>query len=818
MLCLTDPQFPIYLWDQLIPQCQITLNMLRRARTNPKLSEYQALEGTFDFNATPLAPPGTRTLIFNSPSKRASWETHGENAWYVGPALEHYRCMRFFVPSHNSFRISGTAKFYPTHCKMPSISPSQMVHITAENLIEAIKNPNPSFPIKTTKHHIEALEKLSAIFQEIASGKNNSKGANNPINTSSNPTAKKTLEKQPRRHTLTTRNNKPVDNATVPHNQVRINTIPKTSTPSPPPREKTITAHIIPDSSSPPPKGNIHVQQNRVIPSVALNLFTSQALQYNNPHFMPTILTKDATDDTKLQYAGAGVVNPDTGKTINKYEDIIKCPKLKDIWQKAMCKELGNLSLSYESTAGTNCIKWMSHNDIKNIPTNRIVTYTRIVRDERPQKADPNKVRITVGGNLIGYPHELTTRTADLLTAKLLWNSVISTPGARYACIDIRSMYLVTPMARQEYMKMKVELVPEEFLELYNLHDKIYNGYLYMKIQRRMYGLPQAGKIANKMLKDHLAKYGYYEVPHTPGLFKHFCRPIQFTLIVDDFGIKYTRREDIDHLITSLQNHYDIDIDWEGKYYAGVYLDWNYEKGYVDVTIPDYVKKQLQKYNHPTPTKPQDSPFPVPPTRFGKDAQKPLPVDTSPKLDKKDKKFNQQVTGSFLFYGRAVDTTILMSLSTIASQQSDPTELTTKHTKHFLDYMATHPNAKIRYCKSDMILNIHSDASYLTEPGARSRIAEHFFLSSLPDPRKPILLNGSILNPCTILKHIAASAAEAELGALFSNARIGKIIRFTLEEMGHKQPPTPIHTDNKTAAGIANSTVKRQRSRAMDMR
>ena len=159
-----------------------------------------------------------------------------------------------------------------------------------------------------------------------------------------------------------------------------------------------------------------------------------------------------------------------------------------------------------------------------------------------------------------------------------------------------------------------------------------------------------------------------------------------------------------------------------------------------------------------------------------------------------------------------------MALSSIASQQANPTQNTMKQTKHFLDYMATHPDAQIRYYKSNMILNIHSDASYLTEPGARSRIAGHFFLASIPDPRKPILLNGSILNPCTILKHIAASAAEAELGALFSNARIGKIIRLALIEMGHHQPPTPIHTDNKTAAGIANSTVKRQRSRAMDMR
>ena len=355
-------------------------------------------------------------------------------------------------------------------------------------------------------------------------------------------------------------------------------------------------------------------------------------------------------------------------------------------------------------------------------------------------------------------------------------------------------------------------------MQLYNLHKKIHNECLYMKIRRGMYCLPQAGAIANKMLKDHLAKYGYYEVPHTPGLYKHYCRPIQFTLIVDDFGVKYTRKEDLQHLLNSLKNHYDIEVDLSGKIYEGIHLDWNYDAGYVDIAMIDHVKKQLLKYNHPMPSRKQDSPFPIPHTRFGKASQELPEKDETPILNEKDKKIIQQVTGSFLYYGRAVDPTIVMALSTIASQQSAPTENTMKLTKHFLDYMATHPDAKIRYYKSDMILNIHSDASYLTEPKARSRIAGHFFMASIPQPDKPIRLNGAIHSLCTILKHVAASAAEAELGALFSNARIGTIMRLTLYEMGHPQPPTPIHTDNLTAAGISNSTVKLQRSRAMDMR
>ena len=94
------------------------------------------------------------------------------------------------------------------------------------------------------------------------------------------------------------------------------------------------------------------------------------------------------------------------------------------------------------------------------------------------------------------------------------------------------------PMDRYEYMRIKADLVPEEFKQLYNLHDKIHNGYIYMEIRHGCYGLPQAGILANKLLKKRLAKHGYFELPHTPGLFKHISRPVQFTLVVDDCGGK----------------------------------------------------------------------------------------------------------------------------------------------------------------------------------------------------------------------------------------------------------------------------------------
>jgi hypothetical protein len=133
-----------------------------------------------------------------------------------------------------------------------------------------------------------------------------------------------------------------------------------------------------------------------------------------------------------------------------------------------------------------------------------------------------------------------------------------------------------------------------------------------------------------------------------------------------------------------------------------------------------------------------------------------------------------------------------------------------------LDYLATHPDATIRYHASDKILHIHSDASYLSVSNARSPLGGLFFLGN-KSPKQETL-NVSILNVAAVIKNVAAFAAESEVGACFHNAQSGAPLRVTLSELGHTQPPTPLRTDNSTAYGIVNEPIKQKRSKAMDMR
>ncbi len=119
---------------------------------------------------------------------------------------------------------------------------------------------------------------------------------------------------------------------------------------------------------------------------------------------------------------------------------------------------------------------------------------------------------------------------------------------------------------------------------------------------------------------------------------------------------------------------------------------------------------------------------------------------------------------------------------------------------------------------SDMILNIHSDALYLSAPKACSRAGGCFFLGSIPHKGDPIKLNWAIHITCAILKLVAAIAAQAKLGALFLNMQEAKVLRLILTELGHPQPPTPIHIYNTTTVGIVNNMIKRHKSQAIEMR
>jgi len=140
-------------------------------------------------------------------------------------------------------------------------------------------------------------------------------------------------------------------------------------------------------------------------------------------------------------------------------------------------------------------------------------------------------------------------------------------------------------MKRKEYMSTPIGNVPQTIIEQYNLLPLLSNGYVYVKIGKGMYGLPQAGKIASDRLIMHLAEHGYEQAQHTHGLFTHKTNGVVFPLIVDNFGVKYVGRENAEHLMASLRKIYSITADWTGSKHIGLTLKWDYKARTCDKDI-----------------------------------------------------------------------------------------------------------------------------------------------------------------------------------------------------------------------------------------
>jgi hypothetical protein len=241
--------------------------------------------------------------------------------------------------------------------------------------------------------------------------------------------------------------------------------------------------------------------------------------------------------------------------------------------------------------------------------------------------------------------------------------------------------------------------------------------------------------------------------------------------------------------------------------------------------MPGYIARALQRFVHPTPERPEHAPHDYAAPTYGS-RQQFATIVTSPAVDSKDTKPIQEVLGTLLYYARAVDCTMIPAIGTIARQEANATTATMRAINQMLNYCATHPDAVVCYHSSNMILWTERDASYLSKTKAQSRATGYHFLSNKPpnpdqppapnDPSPP--MNGAIVVPCKVMREVLSSASEAELAALFYNGKEGAPLCITLEEFGHKQPPTPIVTDNSTASGITNESIKQKRSKATDMR
>jgi Reverse transcriptase (RNA-dependent DNA polymerase) len=786
-LASTDKDFPLHLWDRLIPQALLTLNLLRGSRINPRLSAHAQVHGQYNFNSHPIGPPGTKVLVHEKSKNRSSWAPHATESWYIGPSLEHYRCYITYNTETNSTRIADTLTWFPTKVPFPFPNDSERLTAALQDIANIVDNNQPNEATTlTNESQTSELQRLITIFRPNS---NPDPSPSTHINLNTDQT--------PQRPLYATDNTSPTGRVTRSMAKTAQNTTPPW---------QTAALHAS------------YAHTNNVLNTPLLRVAQKTPDNGTKGRFVQATACLAQEASTPILHMGNSnwtetcykAIHPDTGDAV-EYKQLLDSSD-GHLWTECCAEEIGRLAQGYKCTIGTNTIHFIRINDI---PPGRKATYLRLVVADRPNKENTRRVRFTVGGDKVEYPGDVSTKTAGLITAKILINSVISTPDARFCAFDIKDFYLNTPMERYEYMRIPIHQIPQTIFEQYNLQEMVHNDHVYVEIRKGMYGLPQAGILANKKLLPHLAKHGYHPCPNTHGLFTHETRPIAFSLIVDDFGVKYVGKQHAEHLFAALQEEYSVTANWKGDTFLGMKLQWDYEANTVDLSMPGYVQKALQQFQPVPPHKAEHSPHRHVEPQYGATTQLTEPIDDSEPLNKAETKQLQKIIGTFFYYARAVDNTMLVALGSLAAAQAKGTQQTAIACTKLLNYAATHPDAVIRYKASDMILHIHSDASYLSESQARSRVGGFFFLGT--NSKEPPI-NGAIHVVSQIMTNVMASAAEAEVGGLFINGQAACPIRTTLEELGHPQPPTIIITDNECALGIANDTVKQRRSKAIDMR
>eukprot|EP00536_Pseudo-nitzschia_multiseries_P011790 jgi/Psemu1/30041/gm1.30041_g len=287
-------------------------------------------------------------------------------------------------------------------------------------------------------------------------------------------------------------------------------------------------------------------------------------------------------------------------------------------------------------------------------------------------------------------------------TIKTHWNSVIYTPGAKYCTGDISNMYLCSTLDEPEFVKFRWDMIPPRIRVAYDLAELKQGDYVYARIKKAWYGLKQSGKIAHDDLVDHLQQYGYHKAPHTEGLFLHDERDISFTLVVDDFGIKYTQQEGVDHLVEAVGAKYTFKVDWSGKQYVGVHLNWDYNMFEVATTKQNRSSGACSSKGGALIATATSTPSSPVPSRNQGQCKEDEDTTTKP---------------------------------TRPPRRVETTEITTL------------------YRANDMILRVDSNAAYLVCPGAKSRAGGYHYLGDVMGNafNGPILVSSDVIRGSSIL-------------------------------------------------------------------
>ena len=420
ILASVDTNYPLTEWDRLLPQAVLTLNLLRSSRIHPSLSAHASIFGAYDYNRTPIAPPGTKVVAHTSSDARTTFGPHGRVGWYIGPSMQHYRCFKvYFTDTYSEIDVLKV-NFFPQQVPFPLTTTNDYLRQTAEDMLALLRVSAPKNSINPLAFGPPILNAFGQVAEILG------RAVSNPATLL--PTGKPS-------------SNIPVSSPRVPLFRPA------------PPRVPTVT----------PPPHRFHQQPLLCSPEYD-DVPPPRVHTLNSAHHDPTISGK--------------MYNPVTGRA-ETIDSLLVGPD-SSIWTTSLTNELGRCSQGISKSrsaatkiAGTQTIFFIKPNQV---PAGRKVTYANFVCTMRPNKSEVYRIRMTVGGDRLDAYQDVRSPAVGITDTKIHLNSTISDAhkGARYCTADLKDFFLNSTMHVYQYMRLHRRYVTKEILDEYAMTDDFF--------------------------------------------------------------------------------------------------------------------------------------------------------------------------------------------------------------------------------------------------------------------------------------------------------------------------------------------------------
>ena len=787
--------FPAYLWDQLLVQAEITLNHLRVWDDDRMINAYEGLHKIpYDFLAHPIAPPGIQVEIHNPSTVRGTWESHSMSGYYLGPSPHSYRSWEVYVSKTRKIRTTNCVAWISNRVQMPGSSKAEMLLASIADMNNSLRSLADTItPTDKQSFHdhtataVAALRFLHGIY---------SQGQTEPAE----------VQRVPRLGTEDIPGPPAVQRVQAPQvKQAAPPTIPESDEHPYPPNDPPTKQRQRGKRTTTPQR------RSRRLASIRKECATNFAIDpLPLDDELPYAFFTQATQPRPYEGPPLDTLNLDQQGKPLKYNTALKDPSRSARFVIASSTEWRK-HLTERKTMHP-IYKHDQPQDRRGDTT----YYNQVTKEKIIDGTYSARVRGTIDGSKTNYTGDKSSHVSNLATVKLLLNSVASTPNASFITLDIVDFFLNHDLDRPEYIKVPLKSIPADICTENSLvkyaDDK---GNILFEVVKAVYGLPQSNLISQRCVTKLLRENDYLECDNSPGLYTHTSRPIAFTLVVDDFGVKLVSKADAQHLIDVLQQQYTIKVNWAGDKYLGYTIrhDANWDE--IILSMPGVIPCALKRFcPHGVPKYAASPAVYIPPV-YGQKGQQQAHEDSTPKLSDKDKQFCQEVNGVFLYLALALDSTFLTACSNIATQTASPTESTLEAVHRLLGYAALYPNNELVFKKSDMILKGQSDGSYLSRPDSKSVAGGILYVGMNDDSS---IIHGIIETFCKTISVVCASTGEVEYASAFTLGQRACGPQMTLRDLGHPQPATPIQVDNLFAVGLANDKIKAKHSKSIDMR